>query len=403
MRGIRSARSRLPAAVSPGGADLSTWLRDRFIPCWAERVIRPGLAGYVEEFRWHDGAPCEVTDHTTMVTGRLVYAFSMAYRFDRRPQLLRAAEHGLKFLLDACCLSPGQFAHSVGRSGEVIDPHGDLYDLAFVLLALGGYSAATGRVDVLAVAHAIAGRLDGELTDPWGAYREPWSTGGVRLIYPQMHLFEAFQMLATVDPAGGWDLRAARILDLLSRLVDTQGGLDEEFGAGWDSLQPERRRREVGHHFEWAWLLFVYTTATGSVRARDLAWRLFDYGRATAGIAETLPDRPIPNAIDAQGKPLPINRPLWPTLELAKASLAAATVGEAAELFALSHAAIDIFISRINLHALTWENDDGKDCKNGNLTVPARTLYHILPCLLLCACGSDALCSRTLISITNPF
>lgn len=73
-----------------------------------------------------------------MVTGRLIYAFSMAHRFDRRPQMLRAAKHGLKFLLDAGCLGPGQFAHSVGRGGEVIDPHGDLYDLAFVLLALGG-------------------------------------------------------------------------------------------------------------------------------------------------------------------------------------------------------------------------------------------------------------------------
>lgn len=403
MSGARPAPNRHPAALSPCGADLASWARDQFIACWAERVIRPGVAGYAEEFRWQDGAPCEVTHHTTMVTGRMVYAFSMAYRFDRRSQLLRAAEHGLTFLLDAGCLGPGQFAHSVGRAGEVIDPHGDLYDLAFVLLALGGYSAATGRMDVLAAARAIADRLDDELADPLGGYREPWATGGVRLHYPQMHLFEAFQMLAAVDPAGGWDRRAARILDLLLLLVDAQGALDEEFGARWERLPPQQRRRETGHHFEWAWLLFVYTTATGSAEARELAWRLFHYGRAAAGIAETLPDRPIPNSIDAQGQPLPVVRPLWPTLELAKASLAAASFGESADLFALSDAALANFTSRIDPHTLTWANDDAGDPRHESLNVPARTLYHIVPCLLLCACGAEVSQSQSSLSITRPF
>lgn len=389
--------------VPSRAADLAAWLRDRFIPCWAARVLVPGLAGYAEEFRWHDGAPFEAGDHTTMVTGRLVYAFSLAYRFDRAPQTLAAAEHGLRFLLGTCCLSPGRFAHRVGRDGAVIDPHADLYDIAFVLLALGGYSAATGRADVLAAAHAIADRLDGELADPLGGYREPAGTGRSRLQYPQMHLFEAFQMLAAADPSGGWDARAERILDLVSRLADEDGALDEEFGPRWDVLEPQWRRREIGHHFEWAWLLFVHATATGSARAADIAWRLFDFARVRAGLATAGPDRPIPNAIDLSGRPVSDARPLWPTMELAKASLAAAVIGDRPDYAVLSRKAVEIVLSNVNGAALTWNNGGDVQASAEPPTVPARTLYHIVPCLLL----SDrplpiGPCGRAL-SITRPF
>lgn len=363
-------------------ADLSAWLKDRFIPRWVARTCPPGLRGYVEEIPTTAHGQPRPSEHTTMVTGRLVYTFSMAYQFDGSPQTLRGAEHGLAFLLDSCRLSSGHFAHRVGRDGQVIDPRGDLYDTAFVLLALGGYSAATGRTAGLAVAQEIAARLDSDWLDPLGGYRDPAGAGLLRLQYPQMHLFEACQMLAAVDPGGGWLERAERIVDLAARLVDGQGAIDEWYGPRWDALAPEKRQREIGHHFEWAWLLFVYATKTGSKSALQLARRLFNFGRNAAGIAATGPDQTIPNAIDARGHLTSASRPLWPTIELAKASLALATMDENADHDALALRSFGIVLSQMDRSSDLWVNEIDSNELSLNSSLPARSLYHILPCLI---------------------
>ncbi|MDQ0348765.1 AGE family epimerase/isomerase [Ancylobacter vacuolatus] len=363
-------------------ADLSAWLKDRFIPRWVERTCRPGIRGYVEEIpATAHGQPLP-SEHTTMVTGRLVYTFSMAYQFDPSPQTLRGAEHGLAFLLDSCRLSSGHFAHRVGRDGQVIDPRGDLYDIAFVLLALGGYSAATGKTAVLAVAEEIATRLDSDWLDALGGYRDPAGAGLLRLQYPQMHLFEACQMLAAVDPDGGWLQRAERIVDLAARLVDDHGAIDEWYGPRWDALAPEKRQREIGHHFEWAWLLFVYATKTGSKPALQLARRLFNFGFRATGMPSAGPDQTIPNSIDAWSHPTSASRPLWPTIELAKASLAIATLDEHADHDALALRSFEIMLSQMDRSNDLWVNEIDSNNSSLNSSLSARSLYHIIPFLI---------------------
>lgn len=383
--------------------DLSAWLKGRFIPRWVERTCRPGLRGYVEEFHATEQWQPLPNEHTTMVTGRLVYSFSMAYRFDKAPETLRGAEHGLAFLLDCCRLSRGHFAHRVGSDGRVVDPCGNLYDLAFVLLALGGYSAATGKTDVLAVADEIAARLDGDWFDPLGGYREPAGAELLRLQYPQMHVFEAFQMLAAVDPYGGWLGRAERIVDLTARLVDEHGAIDERYGPRWDAIEPERRQREIGHHFEWAWLLFVYATKTGSTRAAHLAWRLFDFGLQAAGVPATGPDQTIPNSIDAWGTFTSACRPFWPTVELAKASLAAATLDEKNDRRSLAARSLEIVLSQIDKNSDTWINEIEFYNLNTCTALPTRTLYHIIPCLIFYANLNTSEVRLSNINILKPF
>ncbi|WP_159601138.1 AGE family epimerase/isomerase [Starkeya nomas] len=381
--------------------DLLAWLKGRFIPRWVERTCRPGLRGYVEELHATEQWQPLPNEHTTMVTGRLVYSFSMAYRFDKAPETLCGAEHGLAFLLDSCRLSAGHFAHRVGSDGRVVDPRGNLYDLAFVLLALGGYSAATGKTNVLAVADEIAARLDSDWLDPLGGYREPAGAELLRLQYPQMHVFEAFQMLAAVDPDGGWLGRAERIVDLAARLVDEHGAIDEWFGPRWDAVEPERRQREIGHHFEWAWLLFVYATKTGATRAAHLAWRLFEFGLKAAGVPATGPDRTIPNSIDAWGNLTSACRPLWPTVELAKASLAAATLNEKPDHWTLAMQSLAVVLSQIDQNSNYWANEIDSNSLSPHHPLPIRTLYHILPSLILFANSNDP--GRSHSSILRPF
>lgn len=383
--------------------DLSAWLKGAFIPRWRRRICVPGIPGYVEEVDASGETQAPPAAHTTMVTGRLVYTFSLAYRFDNEPETLRAAEHGLAFLLEHCRLSPGHFAHRTGRDGKAIDPHADLYDLAFVLLALGGYSAATGRLETLAVAHEIADRLDREWIDPLGGYREPAGTGAFRLQYPQMHLFEAFQMLAAVDPAGGWLMRAERVVDLVARLMDEQGAIDEWFDSQWRAVDPARRRREIGHHFEWAWLLFVHATNTGSTRAVDMAWRAFNFGLGAAGLAASLPSRPIHNSIDAWGEPTSTSRPLWPTIELAKASMGAEEIRNGSGYAQLSDESMNAIFSQINFDTSIWINETSADHRERDSIIPARVLYHMVPCLIFFSRHLENVDSDLEISAARPF
>jgi len=368
-------------ATVPRPADLRAWLTNLFIPVWIERTCPSGHPGYVEEVRRVDGTPILTETRSTLVTGRLLYTFSRAYGFDKSPASLQAAEHGLAFLLDTCRLSPGHFAHVVASDGQVIDPHADLYDLSFVLLGIGGYVQVSGERQVLHIADEIARRLDGELEDPLGGYREPAGTGERRRQFPQMHLFEAFQLLATVDPAGGWALRAERILKLAERLIDANGRIDEWYAADWGRLDNAQREGEIGHHFEWAWMLDQYADASGTRLVRELAARVCGFGISAAAIQSSGPDKPVPNAIDGEGRSSSSSRPLWPTIELLRAALA----GDDSVWFrkAFSESSLNVlFTCSIDQTSGLWKNDSESSSLFKREIIPTRVLYHIVPCII---------------------
>lgn len=372
----------MSGAVSHLPADLSAWLTDLFIPLWIERTCLQDAPGYVEEVRRSDGAPVITDSRSTMVTGRLLYSFSQAYGFDGSPASLEAARRGLDFLLGACRHSPGHYAHEVTAGGQVIVPHADLYDLAFVLLSLAGFAQATGEHDILRFADEIARRLDEDLEDPLGGYSEPCPSGDRRRQFPQMHLFEAFQRLAALDSAGGWQRRAARIVALAERLVDPDGGIDEWYAADWGRLDAARREREIGHQFEWAWMLYSHADATGAKRAEQLADRLFELGIAAASIPASGPECPIPNAIDADGQTCSGVTPVWPTTELLRAVLFA-SARKHRDNAVMADAVMNVlFRDVIDRATGLWNNQFPVQPDFGGTTLPTRVLYHLLPCLI---------------------
>ncbi len=373
----------LTSALTASGrpADLAAWLTALFIPRWIERTCPPGWRAYVDEISLADGTPMIGNVCSTMVTGRLVYTFSVAHQFDRSPASLAAAERGLEFLTDACRVSPGRFAHLVDADGRVIDAEGDLYDLAFVLLALGAYAAATQKRAVLAIAAEIADRLDAELADPLGGYREPQSGGGRRRQFPQMHLFEAFQLLAGLDPSGGWTKRADRILDLVAHLIGEGDGVDEWYEADWRPLDATQREREIGHHFEWAWLLYNHAATTGSIRAAELGDRLYRFGLRAADAASLR--SLVPNRVDAAGRAAAGPRPLWPTTELLRASIAAEALGPNFDCVPLIDFALDvIFNHAMDARTGLWLNEIDENARPTTDIIPTRVLYHIVPCFI---------------------
>jgi mannose/cellobiose epimerase-like protein (N-acyl-D-glucosamine 2-epimerase family) len=239
--------------------------------------------------------------------------------------------------------------------------------------------AASGRRDLLEIAEAIGSRLDSDHADPRGGYAEPGAAGGRRRQFPQMHLFEAFQLLARLAPGRGWERRATVILDLLEhRLIRDDGGIDEWYDADWQPIRGGGAvERELGHQFEWAWLLYRHAWSAGVPRARRLADRVYDYGKAAMRRA---PIGPLPNRIDAAGRPLDAIQPMWPLAELLRAAVAAGIAGRSGDSAETAAAALQaLFAHYIDRETGLWLNELRPD--RSAPVVPVRVLYHLVPAL----------------------
>lgn len=377
------SENALHAPRGTGAAsDLSSWLVESFIPGWVARAWNPALPGYVENVSRRDGTALESMTHATMVTGRLVYTFSLGHVIGAAAPCLEAATHGLDVLLGPCRRSDGGFVHTLRADGAVTEPRADLYDIAFVLLALAGYAAATGRRDVLDVAASIGSALDRN-ADPRGGYREEGERAGLRLQYPQMHLFEAFQLLARLDPGRGWEERADAIVDLAEhRLIRPEGCINEWYDAEWQPAGSDPER-ELGHQFEWSWLLYRYGWSFQRPRATELANRLYAFGKAALRSAVGDVIGPLPNGIDTAGKPREATRPLWPLTELLRAASLAGIERPSGEDAIIADAALSaIFAHYIDRASGLWINALEPPEDTSSRAVPVRVLYHIVPALI---------------------
>ena len=375
-------QEQVPVAAGAVPERLSAWLVETFIPAWVARAWQPGLQGYVEKVSWPDGAAVGSARHSTMVTGRLVYTFSLCHVLGGAAPCLAAAAHGVDVLLGACRLPDGGFAHLLEADGSVADARGDLYDLAFVLLGLGGYVAASGCRDLLEITEEIGSHLDLNHADPLGGYREKGADGGPRRQFPQMHLFEAFQLLARLSPNQGWERRADAILDLVEhRLVGADGGIDEWYDAEWRPGETGHAvEREVGHQFEWSWLLYRHSWSAGVPRAMVLADKVYGYGRVAMRPAAGTTIGPLSNRIDAAGRALDATQPMWPLAELLRAAVAAGVAGRSGDGGETAEAVLRaLFAHYIDRDSGLWINELGLQANCVHRIVPVRVLYHLIP------------------------
>lgn len=375
----RDADRRSCAKAAP--ASIATWLKEVFLPAWLDRAVAEGLPGYVECIA-PDGAAAPSGKRSTMVTARLIYTFSLGHSLEEGGASLRAAEHGLRFLLDDCRSSDGRFAHGVDEKGNPSPQQADLYDLAFVLLALGGYSAATGGREALAIAAEIGSYLDTLHDVANGGYREPGEPSDRRQQFPNMHLFEACQLLSRLSPDGGWQERAEALLDLAERrLVGADGSIAEWYRSDWQRLvDGPGSEREIGHQFEWAWLLYRHAEMTGSARAAQLADRLYDFGLGASSIDEHATVGLLLNAVDPAGASLDDRRPLWPLTELLRASIAAEALDRPGRARVITDQALEaIFTHYVDAQTGLWANELDSSGVPLDPNSPTRLLYHLLP------------------------
>ncbi len=349
------------------------WTFERALPFWAEHGVDRRHGGFVELF--DAGGAASAPYKRTRVAARQVYVFSHArlLGWERGGE---AAAHGYRFLLDKARLPDGGWARRLGRTGEVIDPTPDLYDVAFVLFALAWYARASGEAEPLRLAHETLDGLDARFRRPAGGFAHELPMTGWRLQNPHMHLLEA--ALAWMEAAPS-DTRFRALADEIvalfaTRLYDPASRtLGERFDQEWRRAPGEPGRVvEPGHQFEWAWILANHQRLTGREDA-GLAAGLIGFAERY-GVDET--SHATFNAVRDDGVALDRGSRTWPNTERIKAAVASfelhgtdprGVIASSAELL------LDRYLDRRG----AWI--DAFDAAGRPVvdTVPASTLYHV--------------------------
>ena len=274
--------SQLLAELRSSSTQLEGWLFEAALPLWTEAGVNPVTGAFVEAIDLGNQTPSS-SPHRGFVIPRQIYCVVAAGHLGWRGEWSGIATRALDWYLDVFRLADDTFANRVSDSGDVIDPHFDLYNQAFVLFALAHAAAAfpDRRSEFGAIAAALLGTLRQLYANPEGGFEESIPPRAPLRANPHMHLLEA--ALAWEDCVGGndWIALSDEIMEIaLGRMIDRSSGcLREFFDRRWFPLAGDAGRQiEPGHHFEWAWLMQRWALRRGRPDTAAIASRLFEIG-----------------------------------------------------------------------------------------------------------------------------
>lgn len=308
----------LSKALARAADDARNWLLEAAAPLWStEGRTNSGL--FPE--RMSLSAESDNSYFRTFVQARHIFSFVTIGALGWTGPWRDLVGETTETLIRRAKRADGFYVHRLDADARSMDERADLYDQAFMLLALGTAAGALDRADWFDEAEALADLLESRWAHPLGGYREgEIADARIRRQNPHMHLLEAF--LALHEASG-----RRRFLDLAERIAmlartrfieSETGALLEYFD---DDLTPapgvEGKIVEPGHCFEWAWL-FERMTGHGWSGGELLSARLaafarkhgLDEGRGIA-INEVLTSGAIQ---DAKAR-------LWPQTERLKAAV----------------------------------------------------------------------------------
>lgn len=285
---------------------VSQWLYAEVLPFWSVAGIDPSGLGAWEALS-HDGQPLEDRDKRIRVHPRQAYVFAKAAAHgypEYLPVAQRLLDYTIRFGMD------NKTNHLVERTkpnGVTMGRPHELYDLAFVLLAIAALTEA-GAPQESALARS-RNALD-ILSGPNGwmrnlADQQPQSQN------PYMHLFEASTELYAATKDAFWGDVAATIHDRFkTRFLRSDGAVLEFFDQSWTPLS-SNQQVEPGHILEWIWLLDQYATVTKTDLTTDVS-QMF------AAACEGMTDHGL--FIDVL-EPASSSSRLWPQCEALKAAI----------------------------------------------------------------------------------
>ena len=267
---------------------------------WFEGQLRGDLERYLKVAPQPNGflrpsydrqwRPRERQHATAVSQTRLIFVMAAGYEVTRRDDYREAARRGADFLL-AHFRDPehGGYFRRVSPAGEVQDDTKDSYSHAFAIFGLVQAWRATGdaryREAALDTWRAMKAKLreDGVFIKA-GATRDFGEARGGNTQNPMMHLFEALLELSAAT--GSKEVRRDAEESagaIFGRLYRREAGfLPELYARDWTPLpEADGGRVEIGHQFEWAYLLSLAVETGFPSSYLDIGNRLIDYGLRT--------------------------------------------------------------------------------------------------------------------------
>jgi len=304
----------LPA---PTSAEARAWLCDVAAPLWAERGRT--TSGLFAERMTHAGDPDE-SYYRVFVQARHIFAFATIGRLGWEGPWRALIGETITTLVNGARRADSFFVHRLDAAAQPLDTRADLYDQAFVLLALANAGAALGEQRWFDVAEELLGTIERNWTHPAGGFTEGEIVDPrVRRQNPHMHLLEATMALAEASGRSVFAAQTEAIADLAAaRFIDPSTGALLEYFT--DTLEPapgiEGRIVEPGHCFEWAWL-FERLGAGGRADRLAVADGLTGFARAHGICASR---GVCINEVLTDGSVRDATARLWPQTERIKAA-----------------------------------------------------------------------------------
>ena len=231
---------------------------DRLLQLWRQHADTPnGLFHPYLDRRWqhHTDGP-----RTLVSQCRLSYNFARAFERGGDAADAALAHRGLEALIRFFRAADG-WHWACHPDGTVQDPTRDAYGHAFVILALATAARVFDETRYRDLALDTWAEMQPRFRDEHGGLVWHVDPDGrvlddLRSQNPMMHTFEALLVLAPLDPSGNVRHDAHDIWRFLSARMPSPGCLPEWYDAAWQPLRAgEHAVVEVGHAFEWAFLL----------------------------------------------------------------------------------------------------------------------------------------------------
>ena len=151
---------------------LST-LEDNILRFWLDKMIDREQGGFYGRMR-ADGVVEKDAPKGAILTGRILWSMSAAYRITHNPEYLDAATHAKRFLLDKLYDKEfGGVYWSVEADGTPLDTKKQFYALGFAIYGLSEYVRATGDEEALSYAIRLYDAIEEHSHDRrYGGYIE---------------------------------------------------------------------------------------------------------------------------------------------------------------------------------------------------------------------------------------
>lgn len=377
------------AALLAASQTAMTWLKAEAWPFWLRHGIDRAADGQAigfHEFIAFDDLRCVAEFRRLRVVTRQTYVFAEALAAGFAPAE-EALDLGLSYLRRHAFDPDGGYHWRFDLKGGVIDPKRDLYDHAFVLLALATAMQARPEAVLHEEALALDRYLQRVFPHPSGGYGESVPPSLPRRQNPHMHLLEAcLAAVAAFGPDPFLD-RADGLVDLfLNRMFQrAEGALPEYFDAG---LVPHRDHGrfvvEPGHHAEWIWLLHWHEALCRS-HGRAVPAGLDAAMRALAQFNDRFGLHPETGALVdvlwSDGQVSSAGQRLWPQTERLKAEMLRRDPDDSRILaaYGVLHAHIAPAPSGL------WMEQRLEGGGFAQMAAPASSLYHLTSAYLTAA------------------